>query len=469
MTSPTRQRKRTRKTPRFLGFSVFRAREYRGKSAREFRFISNAVDSALATTRLSREHRVVAGMATMTKIDLSTNIEAAKGTAWREHNHHQLVRKTSQRYGLTFIGQEFNFICWLDRAERVVNQLATSDSQTWEAVSNGRGGTRFRLTKLGSALFGISRDFNPEIATFYEHHRFNPPLTVAFKVVKRWSEELRDYINGEGQPQLGHARVREILELMLHLIRSECRSQGYRDELDNYRRNEEKNVSSCCEYMAAQFERRSVLLINRIDLYFRPLFWGWGYTREADAFYSRFLRALRENRIVPDVLGYISKREAGVDRGVHFHLLCIQDGHLHRDSLNMTRLIGEEWVRRCGHGDYSDGVDFGDEGKKDKASYFNCYTRADQYRYNGLGLVRPMDADKLRGIRLAIEYMCKETSQLKPSPPKALERHEDGDAVARKGVRNLRKGIMPKGHSGRGAPRSSGLDTSAISRELLKR
>jgi hypothetical protein len=405
----------------------------------------------------------------MGKIDLATNIDAAKTTAWREHNHHQFVRRTSQRYGLTFVGQEFNFICWLDRAEKVVNQVATTDSQPYEAAPNGRGGTMFRLTKIGSALFGVSRGLSPDIAAFYEHHRFNPPLTVALKVVRRWSEELSEYTDGEGRLRLGQARVREILDLMLHSVRLECGSQVYRNALDNYRRSEEKNVASCCEYMAAQFERRSVLLIDRVDLYFRPLFRGWGYTREADAHYSRFLRALRENRIVPDVLGYISKREAGVDRGVHFHLLCVQDGHLHRDSLNMARLIGEEWVRCCGHGDYNDGFDVGKEGKKDKASYFNCYTRADQYRYNGLGLVRPMDTDKLRGLRLAIEYMCKETSQLKPSPPKALEGRDSDGAEGRKGIRNLRKGVMPKGHSGRGAPRSCGLDTSVIDRELRKR
>lgn len=405
----------------------------------------------------------------MIKIDLSTNIDAAKSTAWRENSHHQLVRRTSQRYGLTFIGQEFNFIGWMERAENVVNQIATTDSQPYEAAPNGRGGTIYRLTKIGSALFGVSRTLNPDIAASYEHHRFNPPLTVALKVVRRWSEELSGYIDREGRLRLSHARTREILNLMLHSIRLACGSQVYKEELDNYRRNEEKNVASCCEYMAAQFERRSVLLINRVDLYFRPLFRGWGYTREADANYTRFLRALRENRIIPDVLGYISKREAGVDRGVHFHLLCVQDGNFHRDSLNMTRLIGEEWVRRCGHGDYNDGFNVGKDGKKDKASYFNCYTRADQYRYNGLGLVRPMDTDKLRGLRLAIEYMCKETSQLKPSPPKALEGHESSDEESKKGIRNLRKGIMPKGHSGRGAPRSTNADSSTIEQELLKR
>ena len=40
---------------------------------------------------------------------------------------------------------------------------------------------------------------------------------------------------------------------------------------------------------------------------------------------------------------------------------------------------------------------------------------------------------------------------------------------AGKGVRNLRKGVMPKGHSGRGAPRRIALDDSLIKSILLKK
>ncbi len=310
--------------------------------------------------------------------------------------------------------------------------------------------------------------YNQDSAEYYKHHRFNPPLTVMLKVVDQCSPELWAHTRN-GDPVLIDPRTREILENAAASIRASCRSQAYKDEVDNYKRNEEKNIASCCEYLAAQFQRRSQLLILRVDLYFRPAFKGWGYTREADGHYARFLRALRENRIVPDVLGYISKREDGIDRGIHFHVLIVLDGHKHRDAANLTRMVGEDWVRRCGHGEYEDGVDVGETGKKAKASYFNCYTRTDQYRFNCLGLIHPTDTDKLRGLRLAIEYLCKETTQLKPSPPKSLAGDEDADTASKKGIRNLRKGIMPKGHSGRGAPRSSGLDTSAIDRELLKK
>lgn len=385
-----------------------------------------------------------------------------------EKDHHLFVRKTSPRYGYTHVGHEHDFIYWLLRAEKLVDAIVRSDDQPIEVARDRRGQPRYQLTKIGKAIFSVCKGYNQDSAEYYKHHRFNPPLTVILKVVDQWSPELWAHTRN-GDPVLSDPRTREIVDSAIASIRTSCRSQAYKDEVDNYKRNEEKNIASCCEYLAAQFQRRSQLLVLRVDLYFRPAFKGWGYTREADGHYARFLRALRENRIVPDVLGYISKREDGIDRGIHFHALIVLDGHKHRDAANLTRMVGEDWVRRCGHGEYKDGVDVGEMGKKNKASYFNCYTRLDQYRFNGLGLIHPTDADKLRGLRLAIEYLCKETTQLKPSPPKSQEGGEDAGIASRKGIRNLRKGIMPKGHSGRGAPRSSGQDTSSIDRELLKK
>jgi len=385
-----------------------------------------------------------------------------------ERDHHLYVRKIAQRHGYSFIGQEHQFIYWLLRAEKLVGDIALNDEPPIQVTYDLRGLPRYRLGKVGKAIFNVCKSYNKDSAEYYKHHRFNPPLTVVLKVVDQYAQELWSHTRN-GDPVLSDPRMRQILKVAVDSIREACCSQAYKSEVDNYMRNEEKNIASCCDYLAAQFQRRSQLLILRVDLYFRPEFKGWGYTREADGHYARFLRALRENRIVPDVLGYISKREDGIDRGIHFHALIVLDGHKHRDAANLTRMVGEDWVRRCGLGEYEDGVDVGETGKKYKASYFNCYTRTDQYRFNCLGLIHPTDTDKLRGLRLAIEYLCKETTQLKPSPPKSQEGEEDADTASKKGIRNLRKGVMPKGHSGRGAPRSSGLDTSAIDRELLKK
>lgn len=394
------------------------------------------------------------------KINNETNQKQRELSAeQREYNHHLLVRKTTHRDGNIHIGPELDFIKYLIRLENLALTIADSDRLAVELFPNWKGNQRYRLNKLGKSIFLECGTYDENVVNYYEHHRFNPRLAVMLKAMKQWAHELVKHTSSTVGPDVSQEHVRDIFDRFLAFVRAEFRSQAFKDEVENYKRNEEKNIASCCKYMAAQFGRRTQLLITRVDFYFRPSFKGWGYTREADWKYGLMLRALRENRIVDDVLGYIGKREDGIDRGVHFHLLIAQDGHLHRDALNLTRAVGEYWVERCGEA----------EDGSHKSSYFNCYTRKDKYEYNCLGLVRPTDRSMLKGLRLAIEYMCKETSQLKPSPPKAQEGTEGAQDPLGKGIRNLRKGIMPKGHSGRGAPRRSGLDTSVIEEELLKK
>lgn len=394
---------------------------------------------------------------------------ACRAIETREKEHHGFVRKTTPRYGGIYVGPEYDFIHWLEWAEKLMHKIANDNAPPVELIRPTRGKPFYQMSKTARNFFILCKSFDPLSADYYKHHRFNPYLTIMLRVAAASSQELMLYTNSRGEPMPSEPRLREILTRDFDLIRSTYTSASFTNEVDNYKRNEEKNVNSCCEYMAAQFERRSQLLVLRIDLYYRPPFKEWGYTPEADAYYARFLRALRENRIVPDVLGYISKREDGIDRGIHYHTLVILDGHKHRDAANLTRLIGEDWVQRCGNADYDDDARLGFVGEQNRGSYFNCYTRAGDYKFNGLGLVHPTDADKLRGLRLAIEYLCKETSQLKAASPSAPGDEAAASARRAKGSRNLRRGIMPKGHSGRGAPRSSGLDLSAISRDLLKK
>jgi hypothetical protein len=148
------------------------------------------------------------------------------------------------------------------------------------------------------------------------------------------------------------------------------------------------------------------------------------------------LRALAEDRIVPDVKRWICKRECGFDRGIHYHLLVAMDGHKHQSASAFSKMLGEAWVKRCG---------------PLRASYFNCYVRRHLYKYNALGSVHIGDRWMLMGIREAIRYMVK------------------GDGFVMTGnKRNLWKGItqlswqQPK----RGAPRKACNDMSLVN-EIL--
>ena len=229
----------------------------------------------------------------------------------------------------------------------------------------------------------------------------------------------------------------EALSHLVDFVRCACRSQAFKNILQDHEHKAEDNFRSSCDFMWAQFEQHSRLLILRIDLYFRPDAKGWGYSEAADKAITNYLRALRTGKILGGNPRFIIKRENGISRGVHYHLLVVIDGNLHRNAHYLTKLMGEEWIKRVG---------------TDKGSFFNCYARKDKFRFNGLGLVHVSDVEKLIGLRIALWYMSKQDSELKVDDAK---------------VKNFWRSLMPGEPDRRGAPRKSADGGMKLVSQLL--
>jgi hypothetical protein len=263
--------------------------------------------------------------------------------------------------------------------------------------------------------------------------RFNPFITVILRACQRAMPTLRAYGGNGHAIDLNNERVRRKLNWLVSFVRRVARTERFRQFESNRIRLEKQNFERCCQYMASGFAECSNLLVLRVDLYIRQTGNAWADTRLAEQCMERYLRALDEGRIVPDMRRRIWKRECGFDRGIHYHLLVALDGHKHQNASAFTKMLGEAWVKRCG---------------PLRASYFNCYVRRHEYQYNGLGSVRLDDTRKLIGIKKAIKYMVK------------------GDGYVMTGSkRNLRKGKMPKdcNQPKRGAPRKEGRDMWLVS------
>ena len=338
--------------------------------------------------------------------------------------------------------------CLLDympQLQRLYARLMADDESPLEAtVVRWAQCPGFRLTKLGKEIllacnyFSRQEEDGRNWQRAYAHHEFHPVIAVMFRAVMRWwmpicgwGEHTVALIDGEPE--------RETLEALRHLVgfvRRVCRSQAFWNLLHDHERKAEDNFRSGCDYITKVFECHSRLLVLRIDLYFRPDARGWGYSQAANEALKNYLRALRLGRIVPGHPYIIIKRENGISRGMHYHVMVLLDGHLHRNAFYLTQRMGEAWMKRVG---------------KDKGSYFNCYANKDRYRYNGLGLVHVSDTEKLIGIRIAIWYMSKQDSELKV---------DDSE------VKNFWRGWKVKGDSNRGAPRKNG-DGMRLVRSLL--
>ena len=221
-------------------------------------------------------------------------------------------------------------------------------------------------------------------------------------------------------------------------IHATTNTEAFKTAVRNYERNAEAKLRRALNYLLGLFRMRSRLLVLRVDLYVREEGKAWGYTAEAEAAFDKFAAALSRGAIVPDVLGWMSAREDGADRGRHYHVMAILDGHEHRAGANLTKMLGEFWVKEC-------------VGSDKVGSYFNCFALANKYKHLGIGMIHCTDARKLLGLFYATRYLCKDEVQLIATGERS---------------RNFRRGVVDKDYVRRGAPRACQDDLS-LARQVL--
>ena len=368
--------------------------------------------------------------------------------------------------GTTSVSDEPECLFWIERADVLArrickgnHRLVTTD-RTHQVIVN-RDGPSYRLTSLGAAVWDLCRSGIPMIERACPSSRYKgrdswPTLPCAKPEALAQTETMATRFNPfiavmlrAGQvamPAVRHAesigmdlsneKLRQRIEWIARFVRRCCRSALFRRIETNRVKLERKDLRSCCRYMAEGFRQHSKHLVLRVDLSIKPTHKTHEDVRIAEKCMELYLRALSEDRIVPDVLRWIWKRECGFDRGVHYHLLVALDGHKHQNACGLSIKLGEAWLKRCGHL---------------RASYYSCWARRHKYPHNAIGSVHISDWSMLMGIREAIRYIVK------------------GDGFVMTGQkRNLRRGNMKSSASEpkRGAPRKASHDMSIVN-EIL--
>lgn len=304
-------------------------------------------------------------------------------------------------------------------------------------------GTVYRLTKVGRAIqtackiFACREEEGLDWQHAYAHHSFHPIIAVMWEAVTRWWNPICDWWDPESIG-VEHSEEKDAIEALILFarhVRHVCGRKAFKRMLRKFERKAKDNFRSGCDLVAELFKRHSRLLVLRIDLYFRKDAKGWGYTEEADKAVKLYLRELREGRM-PDFLACIVKRENGICRGMHYHLMVFLNGHERQSAYHLTEVMGKAWEERMGAG---------------KGSYFNCYANRHLYRFNGLGMVHVSDTEKLMGIRVALWYMSKPASLLMV-----------GDGTGK----HFNRSLLPASQNKRGAPRKHGDGMDEVKRVL---
>lgn len=346
----------------------------------------------------------------------------------------------NHKYGYA-VGENKKAVKYLDTLWGTVERVAKSKAPPWTQVGTGEP-ARYALSQEGRLLWQAIRGVGRAPKAWGREGDMHPYLAVGMRLARKWEPRLRFFTNTSCDLLIGEAYPRRVLAHLVRVIRRVCTSAEFQARIKRLECQQQENFESCCEYFLSILRVHARPLVLRVDLYVEAEAKKAAEEGRIEQAVEKFIRNLREERIIPDVLGYIIKREHAYDRGIHLHLMVIVDGDKHFQSYKLTEMLKMYWIHEC-------------VGSPEFASGFNCYLRKDEYRFNAIGHVHYTDEAMLRGVHAAIYYLTK----------------TDGHFLLPKSFgKNLRKGQAPKQQGGtrrRGAPRKFANDVSLAQRILL--
>jgi hypothetical protein len=341
------------------------------------------------------------------------------------------------------LGENKQAVDYLDTLQGAIKRIAKSKAPPWREVSAGSR-TRYIMSREARLLWHAIRGVDLAQKAWGRESEMGPYVSVGMRLARKWEPRLRFFTNTDSEVLIAEEYPRRMLAHIVFVIRRVCTSRKFLDRVAQLERQQRENFEACCEYFLSILRMHARPLVMRVDLYVEGAAKRAAEEGKIEQAVEKFIRNLRERRIIPGVLGYILKREDAYDRGIHLHLMVIVDGDKHFQSYNLTEILKTYWIYEC-------------VGSPNLASGFNCYLRKDEYRYNAIGLVHYTDEGMLLGVRDAIDYLTKTDCHF--LLPKTFGK-------------NMRKGQPPRRHEDgkrRGAPRKFPNDVSLAERILLGR
>lgn len=152
----------------------------------------------------------------------------------------------------------------------------------------------------------------------------------------------------------------------------------------------ENNINRINERIDALLADYAKILVVRVDFYIRK-----DHILDIDhAFMVRALAQLRNNmrynQLFNGCITYMAKLEHTHDRGWHYHMAFIFNGHARQSDYYLAEQIGQYWATTItgmlGHS-------------------HSCHTTA--YTHHGIGMVDYHDEEKIACLKQALAYLAK--------------------------------------------------------------
>ena len=320
-------------------------------------------------------------------------------------------RVDEERDRLIFGTSDLVFKDFCDDLLKLGDAITSNDAQPSKAIKAPFGNSSLslsalKLTKLGDRITDLCWRYDDRWGVTYANHVFHPHATVMLRAMRRYAVlisqclPLRDGVSHD--LELG-----DLLGRLARFVRRVCKSWPYINAVNEHTKKERSNFDSARELIFYFASRNSRLCALRLDLTVRTEFKNFSHSEEADKAVNAFLVSLRskatKRNLLPGYLGFIIKRENGIARGTHFHLIVFLNGNIQRNAEYLSDKLGELWLSRIG---------------RNRGSFHNCYKGSDEWLFNGLGVIEYDDLEKLVGLRVALHYISKQDCVLKVSNDK---------------------------------------------------
>ncbi|PRM88644.1 YagK/YfjJ domain-containing protein [Aliarcobacter cryaerophilus] len=181
-------------------------------------------------------------------------------------------------------------------------------------------------------------------------------------------------------------------------------------------KTEKRRIASAKEYIDAQFENNSKLLVTRVDLGLKKEFAATVTPQEINKAFENLLDNRRSKpSIFKDNVGYIAKLEYTKSKGAHLHTIFLFDGNKVQKDAYKAKQIGDYWSNNITDG---------------KGLYHNCNLN-DYGDTHAIGMIEYSDTNKIDLLKNnVVSYLAKDEQDVKNA--------KAGNIVA------FRRGLMPK-------------------------
>lgn len=277
-----------------------------------------------------------------------------------------------------------------------VREVCLNDSEPFKLKRRPNGLHRIEANREGTKLLRAVTHQLPAIEELIPDNVFNPFVEQLRKQLNL-KPALRDIPVALSALVGRNAEVVYpwLVDLVINL-RASVHSEEFQRELDNRRRQMQKNHRAGIRHIDKIFQERSKVLVIRLDVVTggeTPESRGITQTVDLKLACTEFAKFVRYMRATYPVVGYLRELEYGLLTGYHFHVLIFIDGHLKRNDMRIAQELGEHWKNVITEG---------------RGRYWNCNARPRDYERFALGMTHRSDTLKRKAlIEKVLDYLTR--------------------------------------------------------------